>query len=148
MKFAQLSLHSEYSVTDGIVRLKPLMQLAKEQGYSAIALTDFNNVYGHVKFYKLAKQFGIKAIFGADIAVVSTLDPTVTTRLSLLCINNAGHLNLMKIISKSYQLQTDKVVVQSAWLTPESVAGLVCLSAGLQGELAMHLLAEKKIVCR
>ena len=62
-KFVHLNVHSEYSIVDGIVRLKSLLQTAKNMGYESVALTDKNNIYAHVKFYKLALQYAIKPIF-------------------------------------------------------------------------------------
>ena len=140
MLWAQLNIHTEYSVVDGIVRLKPLFQQAQRLGYKALAITDKNNIYGHVKFYKMAKQFGIKPILGSDVTVSSPIEAGLRTDLTLLCMNETGRLNLMHLISRAYQERGEdgQVVVDAAWLTPERVSGLIAIS-GVCVVIGQHL---------
>ena len=65
-EFVHLRLHSEYSLVDGLVRIKPLAKKAAEIGMPAVALTDFNNFFGLIKFYKASQAAGVKPILGAD----------------------------------------------------------------------------------
>ena len=67
VSFVHLRCHSEYSITDGIVRIDDYVDKASSQNMPALALTDLNNVFGLVKFYKAAREKGIKAILGADL---------------------------------------------------------------------------------
>ena len=73
-QFVHLRLHSEYSLVDGLVRLKPLVKAAAESDMPAVALTDFNNFFGLVKFYKAAQNAGVKPILGADLLVIDEIE--------------------------------------------------------------------------
>ena len=89
-QFVHLRLHSEYSLVDGLVRIKPLATKVAEMGMPAIALTDFNNFFGLVKFYKAAQAAGIKPIIGADVLVVDDSSDGLLTQLVLLVMDNKG----------------------------------------------------------
>ncbi|MDH5190573.1 MAG: PHP domain-containing protein, partial [Gammaproteobacteria bacterium] len=67
--FVHLSLHTEYSLIDGVVRIKPLVQAAADAGMPAVAVTDFSNLFALVKFYRAAQSAGIKPITGVDLLV-------------------------------------------------------------------------------
>ncbi|MDP6198842.1 MAG: PHP domain-containing protein, partial [Porticoccaceae bacterium] len=69
--FVHLRLHSEYSLVDGLIRIKPLAAKVAELGMPAVALTDFNNFFGLVKFYKACQANGVKPILGADMLVLN-----------------------------------------------------------------------------
>src|SRR5699024_11431288 len=77
MSFVHLNLHTEFSISDGIIRIKPLFARLKEQGATAVALTDLGNEFGAIKFYKEALKNGIKPIFGADALLVTEEDDRV-----------------------------------------------------------------------
>jgi DNA polymerase-3 subunit alpha len=100
--FVHLSLHTEYSIVDGIVRIKPLAAAVAEAGMPAVALTDHSNMFGLVKFYRACQAAGVKPIVGVDCWVTSEDDPTQPTKLTLLCIDNTGYLNLTQLVSKGY----------------------------------------------
>ena len=68
-RFVHLRLHSEYSVSDGIVRLKDVCSKAAGDGMPALALTDLANLFGMVKFYQAARSKGLKPIIGCDVWV-------------------------------------------------------------------------------
>ena len=141
INFSHLTLHSEFSVTDGIVRLEELFKACQNFGYDSVALTDNNNIYAHVKFYKLAKKYNIKPIFGAKILLISPFSNGVAYPITMLCLNNKGHANLRKIISKTYQHRIDgeNPVFRHEWLTKDLLSGIVLLSGGLQGEIGHYL---------
>ena len=86
-RFVHLRLHSEYSVTDGIVRIDQAVAKAAEYSMPALALTDNANVFGMVKFYKAARAAGIKPIVGADCWIGNDTDREKPARLLLLCLN-------------------------------------------------------------
>ncbi|QFU76676.1 DNA polymerase III subunit alpha [Halioglobus maricola] len=147
--FVHLRLHSEYSIVDGLVRLKPLMKRVEELGMPAVAVTDFTNFYGLVKAYKAAFGAGIQPIFGSDLRVMESDDPEKSYPLCLLAMNEAGYKNLTLLISKAY---TDgqylgEPYVSKAWLE-ECAEGLIALSAGAAGEVGKALLAEKPELAR
>ena len=109
-RFVHLRLHSEYSVTDGTVRLDvgknhdcPPVLRAVEYGMPALALTDLSNLFGLVKFYQAARAKGVKPVFGCDVFVSNKIDPDRPYRMLLLCRNHKGYLQLCEIISRSYR---------------------------------------------
>ena len=89
-EFVHLRLHSEYSLVDGLVRIKPLAKKVAEMGMPAVALTDFNNFFGLIKFYKAAQGSGVKPILGADV-LVSSLSEGTPTQLVLLAADDKGY---------------------------------------------------------
>ena len=101
-RFIHLRLHSEYSVTDGIVRIDDAVARAAEFGMPALALTDLANLFGLVKFYNAARGKGIKPVFGCDIHLANEDDPDRPYRLLLLCRSREGYLQLCEILSRAY----------------------------------------------
>ncbi|MCI0655223.1 MAG: PHP domain-containing protein, partial [Methylococcaceae bacterium] len=101
-RFIHLRVHSEYSLVDGIVRIKALVKRAKEFGMPAVGMTDHSNLFGMVKFYRAALSCGVKPIIGADVLVCDSRDPGAPSMMTLLCQNHAGYLALTELISKAY----------------------------------------------
>ena len=83
-EFVHLRLHSEYSLVDGLVRLKPLAQKVAELEMPAVALTDFSNFFGLVKFYKACQPNGIKPILGSEVIIQDDVEETGGSQLVLL----------------------------------------------------------------
>lgn len=139
--FIHLRLHTEYSLSDGLVRIKPLIELAAKNGMNAVAITDQSNLFGIVKFYQAAVNSGIKPIIGADIWLDNKKDAPF--RLTLLCQNNIGYKNLIKIISQGYlQGQTQgKAIIQKEWLHTQT-EGLIALSGAEEGDIGQALLSN------
>ena len=101
--FVHLRLHSEYSISDGIVRLDEAVAAAAADGMPALALTDLANVFGMVKFYKEARAKGIKPIVGCDAWIANEGDRDKPGRLLLLCQSRAGYLRLCEFLSQAYR---------------------------------------------
>ncbi|HES77016.1 MAG TPA: PHP domain-containing protein, partial [bacterium] len=143
-KFVHLRLHTEYSLVDGLVRIKPLMKRASELGIPALALTDQCNLFAFVKFYKAAQSAGIKPILGVDV-VLQGHTGKEPTRLVLLAQNNAGFRNLTRLVSRGYMegLSAGVATLAREWLTPESCAGMIALSGGRSGEIGQALLSQQ-----
>jgi DNA polymerase-3 subunit alpha len=95
-RFVHLRLHSEYSVTDGIVRIEEAVAKAAAYSMPCLALTDSANVFGMVKFYKAARAAGIKPIVGADCWIRNDADREKPARLLLLCASAAGYRKLFR----------------------------------------------------
>jgi len=141
--FVHLRLHSEYSLVDGIVRLKPLVKRTAELGMPAVALTDACNFYGLVKFYKAAQNAGIKPLCGADLQVTGELPDSPTFSLTLLVMNQQGYRNLTRLISRAYlegQVQ-GRPHVHRDWIE-EYTEGLIVLG-GRQSDVGRALLGDK-----
>ena len=92
-EFVHLRLHSEYSLVDGLVRLKPLASKVAEMGMPAVALTDFNNFFGLIKFYKATQSQGVKPIVGADVLVAEANRDDGFSQLVLLVADQVGYRN-------------------------------------------------------
>ncbi len=138
--FVHLHNHSEFSLLDGLSKIKNMVKHAKDLGMPAIAITDHGNMYGVIKFYKACEEIGIKPIIGCEIYVakrsLSEKQAGVDkdyNHLILLAENNAGYKNLMKIVSVShlegyyYKPRTDLALLEKYH------EGLICLSACVNG---------------
>ncbi|MDH3748854.1 MAG: DNA polymerase III subunit alpha, partial [Gammaproteobacteria bacterium] len=143
-RFVHLHVHTEYSLVDSTVRIPALMQTCAEDGMPAVAMTDQNNLFGMVKFYKKAIATGIKPIIGADLRIANDDEPERPFRMILLCQNIDGYRNLSRILSKAYLQgqQRGQALVYREWLDTASCAGLIALSGGLHGDIGHALLLE------
>lgn len=145
--FTHLHLHTEYSLLDGACRINQLVLKAKELGMQSLAITDHGNMYGAVDFYKACKKNGIKPIIGCEVYVAprtrfdkeKVLDKDYN-HLILLCKNEIGYKNLIKLVSMSftegyyYKPRVDHDILE------KYSEGLICLSACLAGEIPQALL--------
>lgn len=140
--FVHLRLHTEYSLVDGVVRVKPLVSAVAERGMPAVAVTDQSNLFAMVKFYRAAMAHGVKPIIGVDVWLGNEEEPTQPTRMVLLCQNNTGYKNLTQLVSRSYTEGQHRGIpmLQPAWLENHS-DGLIALSGGREGDVGRALLA-------
>lgn len=135
-RFVHLNVHSEYAITDSTIRIPQLVETVRAMGMPAVALTDTNNLFAALKFYKAAKKAKVKPIIGADITV---LDPALdigTFEVTLLCQNRIGYLNLSRIISQAQRHSDDRgqVYVEKAFLQSHS-EGLILLADSMVSDL-------------
>ncbi|HRR75302.1 MAG TPA: DNA polymerase III subunit alpha [Ruminococcus sp.] len=146
--FVNLHLHTEYSLLDGACRIRELFPRLKELGQTAAAITDHGNMYGAVEFWNEAKKYGIKPIIGCEVYVAprgrhdkeSRIDQQ-PYHLILLCENNEGYRNLVKLVSlASIEGFYNKPRVDIEILRKYH-KGLICLSACLAGEIQRRLSA-------
>ncbi|MFT5504908.1 MAG: DNA polymerase-3 subunit alpha [Gammaproteobacteria bacterium] len=135
-QFVHLRLHSEFSLQDSTVRLKPLVKEIRDRGMGAVALTDLSNLFAMVKMFKLATGQGIKPIFGADVWIYHPERKETLSRIVLLCQNDIGFLNLKRLISASYRegQLADRPTI-SIDLLRSMNEGLFALSACLDGDI-------------
>jgi DNA polymerase-3 subunit alpha len=135
--FVHLRLHTEYSLIDGIVRMPELMTAVASAGMPAVALTDQSNLFAMVKFYKDAQQAGVKPLIGVDAWIREAAERAPPTRLVLLCQNLTGYRHLTQLVTRSYLegQQRGAPMIERAWLTAESLGGLVVLSGGPDGDI-------------
>ena len=145
--FVHLRLHTEYSLADGLVRIKPLMKAVREAGMPAVALTDQCNLFAMVKFYSAAQGAGLKPIIGVDVWMENPDEPTQPTRLVLLCKSQKGYKNLTRLVSRSYIENQHRgiPIVKKEWLKGQT-DGLIALSGGREGDVGQALLAGKRDV--
>jgi DNA polymerase-3 subunit alpha len=149
--FVHLHNHTEFSLLDGLAKIKLLAKRTKELGMKAIAITDHGNMYGTIYFYKACVEEGIKPIIGCEIYMAKRtrhnkeagIDSDYN-HLILLAKNKTGYKNLMKIVSISnlegyyYKPRCDVNLLR------EHNEGLICLSGCVNGFIASPLLAGQE----
>jgi DNA polymerase-3 subunit alpha len=142
-RFVHLRLHSEYSVTDGIVRLDAAVERAARDGMPALALTDSANVFGMVKFYRAARAAGVKPIVGADCWVQGETEGDKAARVLLLCASRAGYLRLSELLSRAWlkNQRQGRAQIARAWLQEAGNEGLIALSGAGAGDVGQALAA-------
>lgn len=143
-KFVHLRVHSEFSLVNGLVRIKPLAKKIEEDGIPAIALTDQSNQCAYVKFFKAVRGAGAKPILGADMFLENPDDEDAPYSMTLIARNHAGYQNLMELISKGFTegQKGGRALVKSEWVTDAS-EGLIALSGGRNGDVGRALLNGK-----
>ncbi|MFA6007647.1 MAG: DNA polymerase III subunit alpha [Candidatus Shapirobacteria bacterium] len=148
MSFVHLHTHTEYSLLDGLSKIKKLVALVKEQGSNACAITDHGNMYGAIEFYKACQKAEIKPIIGCEVYTCqgSRTEKSSQNRknnhLILLAKNDLGYKNLMKLVSVG-QMEGFYYKPRVDW---ESIVkyheGLICLSACPAGEVPQYILKD------
>jgi DNA polymerase-3 subunit alpha len=139
--FAHLHVHTEYSLVDSTVRIASLMEQASRDGMPAVAMTDQNNLFGLVKFYRRAMAAGVKPIIGADLRIANDDDETRPFRLIVLCQDEDGYRNLSQLITRAHLdgRVRGEPMLRRDWFTPESCYGLIALSGGAHGDVGHSL---------
>jgi DNA polymerase III subunit alpha len=141
-QFVHLRLHTEFSLVDSIVRVPEMLAATRDAGMPAVAVTDQNNLFAMVKFYREALNQGIKPIVGVDLLVAETSERRGSSRLTLLCQTQEGYRNATRLVTRAY-LEGQKSgtpMVERSWLTAESLTGLIALSCGAAGDIGCALL--------
>lgn len=144
--FTHLHLHTEFSLLDGAIKISDLAEKAKEYKMNSVAITDHGNMYGAINFYKELKKAGIKPIIGSEVYIsrgdhrLKNPDDRSGYHLILLCKNEIGLKNLMKISSEGFLNGFYYRPRVSHEFLQEHSEGLVALSACLGGEIQSHYL--------
>lgn len=140
-RFIHLRVHSDYSMVDGLAKIGPLVKRAAALAMPALAITDFTNLCGLVKFYGSAHSAGVKPIIGADFYVQSDMLGDELAHLTVLAANNQGYQNLTLLISKAYQRGYGAAgpVIDRDWLI-DYREGLILLSGACMGDVGKFLL--------
>jgi DNA polymerase-3 subunit alpha len=140
MNFTHLHTHSHYSLLEALPQIPDLVSKAKSLGYTSLALTDTNNLYGAIEFQKECKKAGIKSIIGCEISVAekNMHEPVNTStnrvfKIVLLCKDNVGYKNLIKLVSHAHIIPVGKTVpcIDLEELKKHS-AGLVCMTGHIE----------------
>ena len=151
MSFVHLHVHTEYSLLDGLCKIKKLLKRVKEYGQPAVAITDHGNMYGAIHFYNYAKEFGIKPIIGIEAYMSKTSHLDKQPRMGadqfhilLLAKNFKGYKNLLKLNSFahiegfSYKPRIDFELLK------KYKEGLIVTSGCLQSIFSQLILEDKR----
>ena len=143
--FVHLRVHSEFSLTNGLIRIKPLAKTLIETQTPAIALTDQSNLCALIKYYKAMRGAGVKPIIGVDIWLENTDDDSSPSRMTLLAKTDLGYRNMTELVSKGFTAgqHLGKAVIKQDWLA-QAADGLIALSGAKEGEIGRALLAGRK----
>lgn len=145
-KFIHLHVHSDYSMIDGLPKTNVLVKQAAKMQFPALAITDFTNLCGLVKFYGAALSNGVKPVIGADLKIQSQELGDDFYDITVLAANNEGYQNLTLLISQAYQrgYVGDGPIVDKEWLI-EHKAGLIIL-AGLRSDIGIGVVRENDLM--
>jgi len=143
--FVHLRLHTEYSLQDSVVRIPELVERAAQLGMPAVAVTDQNNLFAMVKFYREALKRGVKPIIGVDVLLRMRGERAVPARLTLLCKDSGGYQNVTNLITRAWLEGQDRGVplIDRGWLDEKTTAGLIALSGAAEGDVGRALLGGK-----
>ena len=138
--FIHLRVHSDFSMMDGLNKVKPILGKVAALGMPAVAITDQMNMCGLVKFYSESHNLGIKPIIGTDFWVTNEIFGDEPFRLTLLAMNNEGYKNITILISKAYLRGhlSHRAVIDQEWLAEHS-EGVIVLSGAQHGDIGVGL---------
>src|SRR5437764_2933559 len=140
--FVHLRLHTEFSVVDGTNRIDEIVKAAAADAQPALGISDLNNLFGAIKFYKGARGAGLKPVVGCEVMLQGVgADPAIVSRVVLLVQNHRGYLNLCEILARGWTINVVRAqaVVKLEWLK-ELGEGLLMLSGAQAGPVGQALL--------
>ena len=138
--FSHLRIHTEFSIVDGTCRIDDLVQAAKNDGQTALAITDVNNLFATVKFYTACRKAGIKPVIGCEIALKGLNDGMELPKIILLAKNQQGYLNLCRVLTLLWTQSADSSQAAVGWDAIESHReGLILLCGGLHGPIGQAI---------
>jgi DNA polymerase III subunit alpha len=146
-QFVHLRCHSEYSIVDGIVRIDDYIAAASKDDMPAVALSDLSNLFGAIKFYKAAREKGIKPILGCELWLENSKNRDQAFRLLLLVQSNAGYLELCQLLSRAYleNQYRGRAEIKREWLDGQdgqTTEGLILISGSAQSDIGAALQAN------
>ncbi|MDR1424507.1 MAG: DNA polymerase III subunit alpha [Azoarcus sp.] len=140
-RFIHLRLHTEFSVTDGIVQIDHALDAAAADGMPALGISDLANLFGMVKFYKSARAKGAKPIVGADVWIEGERGRETPARVLLICRHRAGFGQLCELLTRAWMENKAHgcAMLKKAWFRDGAASGLLCLSGALEGDVGRAL---------
>lgn len=142
-RFVHLRLHSEYSITDGIVQLDQAIAAAADDGMPALGVSELANLFGMVKFYKGARGKGIKPIVGVDVWIQNEAERDKPHRALLICKNRAGYGQLCELLTRAYldNKHRGRAEMRREWFENGAASELLCLSGAMSGDIGAAIAA-------
>ena len=144
--FVHLRLHTEYSLSDSVVRVPELVAAVAAAGMPAVAVTDQGNLFAMVKFYREALNAGVKPLIGVDLLVREEGERQPPTRLTLLCQSPGGYRNLARLVSRAYLEGQEHGTprIERGWLSAPHLEGLIGLSCATEGDIGRALIHARE----
>jgi DNA polymerase-3 subunit alpha len=144
--FVHLRLHTEYSLSDSVVRVPELITAVAATGMPAVAVTDQNNLFAMVKFYREALRCGVKPLVGVDLLVREEGERSAATALTVLCQSQTGYRNLARLLTRAYLEGQERGVPRIArgWLSLAALEGLIALSGATEGDIGRALVSARE----
>jgi len=144
--FVHLRLHTEYSLSDSVVRIAELVTAVAAAGMPAVAVTDQNNLFAMVKFYREALRSGVKPLVGIDLWVAEEGERAAPSRLTLLCQSQLGYRNLAQLVTHAYLEGQERGVprIERRWLSVAALEGLIALSGAAEGDIGRSLVNARE----
>jgi DNA polymerase-3 subunit alpha len=138
--FVHLRLHTEFSVVDGTNRIDELAKAAAKDGQPALAITDLNNLFGAIKFYKEMRGKGVKPILGAEIFLEGEAG-AAPSRLLVLVQGRQGYLNLSELLARAWTRNVVKAQAICTWEWLQELGeGLIAISGAQAGAVGQALM--------
>tara|TARA_Y100001935_G_scaffold142133_1_gene117452 strand:- start:3007 stop:6573 length:3567 start_codon:yes stop_codon:yes gene_type:complete len=146
--FVHLHVHSDFSLIDGVIKVKSLIEASKQKKFPSIALTDRSNMFALIRFYKAAIEAGIKPICGVDLLIRNDEDLSKPHSILFLIQNNIGYKNLTELVSRSFRegQYLGHPMINMDWLNDDSCQGIIALSGGRYGDIGRALLLNNDVL--
>ncbi|NLF53367.1 MAG: DNA polymerase III subunit alpha, partial [Thauera phenolivorans] len=140
-RFVHLRVHTEYSITDGIVQIDEAIARAAADGMPALGIADLANLFGMVKFYKGARGAGLKPVVGVDVWIQNDVERDKPLRTLLLCRNREGYGQLCALLTRAYleNKHRGRAEIRREWFEGGAASGLLCLSGAMTGDVGQAL---------
>ncbi len=140
-RFIHLRLHSEYSISDGIVQVDQAIARAAADGMPALGISDLANLFGMVKFYKGARSKGLKPIVGVDAWITNEAERDKPSRVLLICKNRKGYGQLCELLTRAYleNKYRGRAEMCREWFADGAASDLLCLSGAMKGDVGQAL---------
>lgn len=142
--FVHLRLHTEFSLSDSVVRIKPLVKRLAELNFPACVISDQTNFFGLIKFYKACQGSGIKPIAASDFLIANKEADGKPSLITLLAMNDKGYKNIIELISRAWRQgqQLGVAYIQREWIR-EFSEGVIALSGAKYGDIGLALLGGR-----
>ena len=140
--YIHLNVHTEYSIADGIIKIPQLVERCKKQNFSAVAVTDLNNLFSAIKFNREAKKAGIKPIIGSEVTIMPSDTNLLPFNVIFLCKNKFGYKNLCEILTLCQQRKEDQVGVTETEISRSIMEGIIVISGDQFGDIGQAILKK------